>query len=410
MKHCITILLFLSCIQLQAQKRSLDFYITQAKQNSPLLTGYRNQIVANRLDSLLLLASLKPQVNFISNNNYAPVINGWGYDEAVTNGANISALVQAQKNFITPGYLAAQHRSISLQSRALLDTIKLSEQDLIRTIAEQYITAYGDMLTMDYSKDIYDLLKKEEEALKKLTQSSVYKQTDYLAFYVTMQQQELTYLQAQIQYNADYLTLNYLAGIVDTTTGRLEEPVLSDSLPHDLYGSVFYQRYMTDSLRIANEHLLIDYSYKPKIGIYADAGYMSSLAYTPYKNVGFSVGLNVTVPIYDGRQKALKHRKLDMEERTRLANKNFFLNQYQQQTAMLYRQLNATNTIVEKIKQQIDYTNTLIKADIKLLETGDIKLTDLIMAVNNYFNAQNLLRQNSVNKLRIINQINYWNR
>jgi hypothetical protein len=60
--------------------------------------------------------------------------------------------------------------------------MKLSEQDIVRTITEQYITAYGDMLTMDFNKDVYDLLTKEEIILKKLTQQSVYKQSDYLTF------------------------------------------------------------------------------------------------------------------------------------------------------------------------------------------------------------------------------------
>ena len=58
-------------------------------------------------------------------------------------------------------------------------------------------------------------------ALKKLTQASVYKQADYLAFYTTLQQQQFAILQSQIQYNTDYLTLNYLAGIVDTTIEQI---------------------------------------------------------------------------------------------------------------------------------------------------------------------------------------------
>ena len=47
----------------------------------------------------------------------------------------------------------------------------------------------------------------------------------------------------------------------------------------------------------------IDLSYKPKVSLYADAGYVSSLQYLPYKNFGASAGVNLTVPIYDGRQK-----------------------------------------------------------------------------------------------------------
>jgi outer membrane protein TolC len=410
MKYFLTLSIGLLPIFCLGQGRTLDEYIQLAKENSATLKSFQNQILSNRIDSQILKATTKTQLNFISNEMYAPVIKGWGYDEAITNIAQVSAMVQATKSFLSKGNLAAQYRAIALQNQALRDTLFLSIKDLVKTITEQYITAYGDQLTMDYSKELYELLKKEAEALKKLAQSNVIKQTDFLAFDITMQQQELTYLQAQIQYNADYLTLNYLAGIVDTTITRIEEPGLEDSLPHDFYSSVFYQRFVTDSLRIVNERKLVDYSYHPSFNAFSDAGFNSSMQNTPYKNIGFSFGVNIKKPIYDGRQKSLKYQKLDIEERTRLTNKNFFINQYNQQVAQLYIQLNATNQLFERIKQQVNYTKTLITAYEKLLETSDVKITDFVTAITNYLNAQNLYRQNIISRLKIINQINYWNR
>jgi outer membrane protein TolC len=410
MKYFLTLSIGLLPIFCLGQGRTLDEYIQLAKENSATLKSFQNQILSNRIDSQILKATTKTQLNFISNEMYAPVIKGWGYDEAITNIAQVSAMVQATKSFLSKGNLAAQYRAIALQNQALRDTLFLSVKDLVKTITEQYITAYGDQLTMDYSKELYELLKKEAEALKKLAQSNVIKQTDFLAFDITMQQQELTYLQAQIQYNADYLTLNYLAGIVDTTITRIEEPRLEDSLPHDFYSSVFYQRFVTDSLRIVNERKLIDYSYRPSFNAFSDAGFNSSMQNTPYKNIGFSFGVNIKKPIYDGRQKSLKYQKLDIEEQTRLSNKNFFINQYNQQVAQLYIQLNATNLLFERIKQQVNYTKTLITAYEKLLETSDVKITDFVTAITNYLNAQNSYRQNIISRLKIINQINYWNR
>jgi hypothetical protein len=394
-----------------AQTHDLEFYLQQARINSPVIKDYQNQVLSARLDSQILRASLKNQVNFISNNSYAPVIAGWGYDEVITNIANISALIQASRNFISKNNIASQLRSIALQSRALNDTILLSQKDIGRTITDQYITAYGDLLTMDYNKEVYDLLAKEEGILKKLTQQSVFKQTDYLSFYITMQQQELTWLQSQIQYNTDYLTLNYLSGIVDTSIQRITSPLLADSIRMtDFANSIFMQKFITDSLRLENEKILLDYQYKPKFGAYADGGFNSSLQITPYKNIGFSVGMSLVIPIYDGRQKQMKYSKLNLQERTRQNNKEYFMNQYMQQIAMLKQQLYSTALLEEKINEQIKYTNTLIKADNQLLETGDITMKDYILALNSYLNAKNLLTQNNIAKLRIASQINYWNR
>jgi len=410
MKYLVSVVLLLNTFLCAAQIRTLDFFLQQAAQNSPVLKDYQNQILISRIDSQLLRASLRTQVNFLSTNSIAPNIKGWGYDPAITNYANVSAIFQANRNFITANNIAAQLRTLDLQRRALLDTIQLSQRDLVRTITDQYITAYGDGLAVVFTKEVYDLMKGEEVMLKKLAEQSVFKQTDYLSFYVTMQQQELTYLQAQNQYAADYLTLNYLAGIADTTVQQLEKPGLQEVLQADLSASVFLRRFTTDSLRLAAEKEIINYQYKPRVGAYVDGGYNSSLQEAPYKNFGFSAGLSLVIPIYDGHQKGLKMAQVDIRERTRQTAKQYFLNQYNQQVAQLRQQLNGINLLVEKINKQIEYSHTLIVANNKLLQTGDITMRDYVIAINNYLSAQNLATLNNISRLRIVNEINYWNR
>jgi outer membrane protein TolC len=408
MKYLCMLSFLLGYLFCFGQNHTLDFFIQQAKQSNPTFRNYQNQVLSNKIDSQLLRAAQKTQVNFINNASYAPIIHGYGYDEVISNIANVNSLVQASNSYVGKNNLAAQYRTITLQNRSLLETMRLSEQDLVRTITEQYITAYGDLLVTTYNKEVYDLMKTEEEVLKKLTQASVYKQTDYLNFYVTMQQQELIYLQAQIQYNTDYLTLNYLAGIADTSIQQLQEPLLTDTVSADLYQSIFVQPFLTDSLRLVNEKILIDYLYKPRLGAYTDAGFTSSLQYTPYKNFGFSAGVSLVIPIYDGRQKQLKYSKIVLQEKSRLTNKDFFVNQYRQQIAVLQQQLSAINLLVNKIRQQISYAYTLVTANSKLLETGDITMKDYITAISNYLNAKNLLIQNNITRLKIVNQLNYW--
>lgn len=410
MKYLFTVLGILVTFCSIGQNNSLNYFIDQAQQNSPLIKDYNNQILSGKLDSLLLRASLKTQVNFISSNSYAPLIHGFGYDEAITNSANISAIVQANRNFFSANNIANQMAAIRLQSQALLDTISISQQDIRRAVTDQYIIAYGDQLIADFNLEIFNLLQKEDTALKKLTQASVYKQADYLAFYTTLQQQQFTYLQSQIQYNTDYLTLNYLAGIVDTTVKRISNPQLNDSMQFDFYHSVFYRRFTTDSLRLQTEKAIINYEYKPRLGAYTDAGYVSSLLDNPYKNFGISFGLSLAVPIYNAHQKQYRLRQVDLRERSRLTNKQFFVNQYQQQIAQLNQQLHASDLLVKTINEQIKYVKTLITANAKLLETGDIRISDYVLAITNYINARNLLNQNYINRLRIVNQINYWNR
>ena len=394
----------------RAQRNNLDYFVRQAIANSPLLKDYNNQVLSFVLDSQIIRAALKPQVNGISNNSYAPIVKGWGYDEVISNGQQISALIQVSKSFLSTKTIASQIASLQVQSQAIANNVKISEQDVVKTITDQYIVAYGEQLQLDYNNDINRLLKKEDSLLKILTQNNVYRQTDYLSFVVTVQQQLLTTSQLEVQYNFDYAALNYLAGIVDTVTARLEDPQLNSKAFGDFTTSIFYRQFVLDSLKLANDRMLIELTYRPKINAFADAGYNSSLTFQPYKNFGTSVGLNLTIPIYDGKQKKLQYSKIDLQERTRVYKRDFFIQQRNQQMLQLMQQLNPTNRLIDQIDRQIKYTETLITVNEKLLATGDIRLTDFILSLNNYFTAKNLVTQNYISRLKIINQLNYWSR
>ncbi len=392
----------------RAQEHSLDFFIGRAKANSPLLADYQNQVRAAAVDSALINASYKVQVNGISTDYYAPVINGFGYDNVITNGGQVSAQVQASKRFVSAGNLRAQYLGVRLQQQAIGNTAAISEKDLTKTITGQYITVYGDLVNLNFSKEILGLLQNEEVILKKLTTANTYRQSDYLTFYVTLQQQQLLVRQTDIQYKNDYATLNYLAGIVDTSVTTLAAPNLSlEPLP-EIQQTSFYRQYTLDSLTLLNQKTNIDYSYKPKVNVFADGGYNSSLMLDFYKNFGAGVGLNLSVPIYDGKQKRLKYQKIDIAERSRQQYKDFFLQQYSQQIAQLMQQLRATESLIADINDQIKYSGTLINVNQQLLATGEVRITDLILSTNTFLNARNLLNQNYINRMQIINQINYW--
>ena len=411
MKSCCTILFFISfAVTALAQKKQLDYYVGQAIANSPLLKDYKNQVQSSVYDSLLIKAAYKPQVTGSSFNAYAPVVKGYGYDAAITNGGNFNALIGVNKQLLNKKLTGAQFQNLQLQNQSLNNIVQITEQDLKRTITAQYITAYGDQQQINFNKEINTLLLKEEVILKKLTQGNVYKQVDYLSFLVTLQQQELLMKQLEIQFTNDAATLNYLSGIADTSFVVLQDPELSLTPLPDINGSVFLKKFEIDSLKLSNNKVLIASAYKPKINLFADAGFNSSLAYSPYKNFGTSFGISASIPIYDGKQKKLQYSKIAIAERTRNTYKEFFVKQYSQQIAQLNQQLKATNELIANINKQLKYVESLITVNEKLLQTGEVRITDYILALNNYINAKNLITQNTINRLQIINQVNYWNR
>jgi outer membrane protein TolC len=389
---------------------TLDFYLGHALQNSPLLKDYQNQLLVGQIDSQLIHASYQPQVNGNSTNIYAPLVHGYGYDQAISNGGDFTTVVAVTKTLVGQRHLDAQYQTIRLQNQGVSNAARISEQDLKRSVTAQYITTYGDLQQLGFNRDIYALLEKESALLKDLTEKNVYRQTDFLAFLVTLKQEALLLRQLEIQFRNDHGTLNYLCGIVDTAANFLTDPAIElQSLP-DISSSIFFRQFHLDSLKLRNDRSLIDFSYRPKANLYADGGWSSSLMYEPYKNFGVSFGITLSVPIYDGHQRKMQYSKLDIAERTRSGYREFFTSQYSQQLAQLSQQLNATEELIGQINDQVRYSQTLIEVNGKLLGTGDAKIADYILALSNYLNAKNLLTQNNITRLQIINQINYWNR
>ena len=400
----------LPATHIQAQSKSLDFFIAQGIQNSPLLKENANNILLNRIDSLRIRAFYKPQINGVSNNYFAPTVKGYGYDEVITNLRVFNEQVGATKLFVGKRNLNIQFNGIQLLNDSLVVAGKITEQDLKRTIIAAYIAAYGSWRQLFYNQEVYDLLTKEDVVLKKLTQASVYRQTDYLTFLVTLQQQHLAITQSRIQYQSNFATLNLLAGLYDTSVTPLDSPRIAVEQLPELAGSIFYRKFSVDSLLLKNAGQQLDYSYKPKLSATTDAGYVSSLLIAPYKNFGASVGLLLNIPIYDGNQRRLQHQKLDILEQTRQSYRNFYATQYRQQLAQLTQQLNYVQQVIGETGEQLKNVRTLIQVNQKLLATGDVRIADYVIAISNYLNAQSITTQNLVNQLQIITQINYFNR
>ncbi len=409
--QCLVVtILAMGCGSLSAQSKNLDYYIESGIQKSPLLNDLRNQSRSSAIDSMRIQAGYKPQVTGISNNQYAPSVKGWGYDDAITNGGSFSQLITVNKRLVGKENLENQYQAIQLLKESLAISGKVTEQDIRKAITNQYIVAYGLYLQYSFNKEVLELLGSEEVILKKLTERNIYRQTDYLSFLVTLQQQQLQLNQLKVQFQNEFASLNYLSGLQDTSFAVIPAPALSLMPPPGIEQTVFYEQFRIDSMKLKNSDAQIDFSYKPKLSLYADAGHVSTFAMDPYKNFGTSVGINLAIPIYDGRQKKMQHDKIAIAEQTRQQYQQFYKTQFDQQLLQLLQQLRSAQELIDQTATQIKYTRALIEANGKLLETGDARMPDYIIAIGNYLAARNSSTQNMIYKLQLINQINYWNR
>ncbi len=408
MKFILHFILLLSFFKSFSQEKDLSYFMDHAQKNSPLLIDYKNQIQSTKLDSLVNLAARKPQINANLFGNYAPILNNLGYDNTITNGQTFYGLVGFNQKLLSKNRINTQSQTYKLIREGLVLNKKIALKDLNKTIISQYISASATSDLIFYNQKIDRLLNEEAVILKKMAQNSIYKQTDYLLFSATVKQQDLILLGLKQQYQNDLGLLYYLSGETDTSFVHLKKPeiILRSELPLDK--SIFFKTFQTDSLKLKNQDKLIDNAYKPSISLLGDAGYMSTFANLPYKNFGLSLGFGISIPIYDGNQRDLQHQKTAIALATNLGYKSNFSKQYQQQLLILNQKLKQVSEIDQQLKSQVQISEALIEANKKLLLSGDAQITEFLLAISYSISIQNSISQNDINKLQLINEINYW--
>lgn len=393
------------------QSQGLNYYIEQGLQNSPLLKDYANQIQSASVDSTILNAQRKPQVNAISMVMVVPTYQDYGYDAGITNGGNYGAQVSVTQNVLNKKTYKPQYEAIRIQKQTLTNTSKLSEHDLKKSITDQYLTAYNSLKQVDYTKATLKLLNEEKDILKRLTEQGVYKQTDYLSFEIAIQSQEIQIKQSENQYKNDVRSLNVICGINDTAYHQLAPPDLKLESNADKSNSPFLKQFKLDSINIINQKSLAGIKYRPQFNWFADAGLLGSSPDPSllYKNFGTSFGFNFSMPLYDGKQKKLQYQKLSISESTRINYQSFFKNQYNQHIQQITIQLAENEQLTGQIQKQMTTAETLIRQSKQLLDAGTLSITDFIITIKNYIDIKNQLNQAQLTKLQLMSEYNYWN-
>jgi outer membrane protein TolC len=392
-----------------SQASNLEFFISQGLVHSPVLKEFNNQVGTNAIDSLLIRAGHKPQVSYNGLLYYAPVINGIGYSEAITNLSNISSLVYVTQRIFNQKTLENQYAKFGIQNQTLRISSKLTESELRKSITLQYLAACRVSNDISINRELLASSKDEESLLRQLVEKGLYKQVDYLSFMVQFRSQQLLLSNLEMQYQKEVTALHILCGIPDTSYEELELPHIALNSRVNTASSPLFTRFAVDSLKIQNEKSGIDQNYKPSINWFSDAGLLSNVPQEIYKNFGFSIGLSLSVPIYDGNQRKLNYEKLKIAENTRMNYADYFKQQFNQELQRLYSELNQTREIIPLAEQQIAFAESVLTRDRYLLNNGEISVTDYIIALNNYISVKRNMNQYQIKILEIIAEINYLN-
>ncbi|MCX6232112.1 MAG: TolC family protein [Bacteroidetes bacterium] len=391
-----------------SKAQSLEFYLSAGLQNSPLLKDLNNQIISNTIDSSIISAANKPQINLTSQAMYTPNGKNWGYDNAITNGGNYSALLTANQALFNRKNKKSEYRNISLSNESLQQNHKINEIDLKKSITAQYLTAYADYKQLQFNSNLLKLLQEEFAMFKPLVEKGIYLQIDYQNLLISINNQKIIIKQNNLQYQNELAVLNYICGISEASnTVELKNPDIRLQNYYSLENSPQMMLYRIDSLKNSNNRALIDINYHPKINAFADIGFNAITPGNIPNNFGNSIGLNFALPIYDGMQRKKQYNKIMLAENTRLNYQEFYKKQYNQQYNQLTEQLKLTDDVIDEVKSQLIEQQKLIDLYKIEIEKGLVRMMDFISAVNNYTATNSTLTQTEMMRLQIINLINY---
>ena len=389
------------------QEKNLQYFLDEGMMNSPMIKDLNNQSRMNSVDSLLVTASRKPSVKLNGLMMFAPIIHDYGYSEAITNNANLFSTVSVSQNIFNNKTVEAQYAKIGIENQGIRNTLQISTKDLKKSITDQYLITYGIFSDINLKKSLIKSSMDQQSLLKQLVENGVFRQSDYLTLLLEIQLEESDLNDLQIQYRKELSTLKLICGIRDTSNSNLEQPhiVLNTASTKD---SPFLRKFRIDSLQIMNEKAIIDRSYKPVVSWMSDAGLINNDPSLIYKNFGVSLGMTLTMPIYDGNQRVLNYRKLQYSEETRKNYEGYFKQQFDQQVIQLNEELSRTIAAIPKMKQQLSLGEKIVSEERLLLNSGGVSVTDLINAVKNLLSLKRSLNQYELKVMGIVNEINYW--
>ncbi len=392
---------------------SLNYFLQQAKLNAPILGENANLLKIGEIQKSIIIAqNTSLQVNATSevlvapyfNNNgkiiditTSPSSSAFGYDAGITNGGLYSAQINVTKNLFNQ----AATYNLLFQNKILNKTILLTSEEIthtiVKNITDAYILAYQLQLQEEFTKEILKDLEKRLQVVKLLVKHAVLMESDYLLLQLDIEGKKLELQQIQ---NNLTIAINQLYSLSGTLIGVIEKLEAPNFVNATNPLHFFYQKkFKNDSLQIVANQRVFENQYKPQVTAYANTGLNAIESPNIYRKFGASIGLRLTIPIYDGKQ-----RKYNVQQSVlKVENLKFYkgnakvqLNNNLQTIEQQIQALDKNMMLLDKQLEKQQYILEIYKG--KLVE-GQISIVDYLNVLQNY-------KLNAYTKLQM--QTNHW--
>lgn len=410
---------------IKAQNTTLDYYVSKAVQNSPLINENNNLSKVNLLEYQRLKAIYtKPQIGLTANYLFAPIIssdnnkttfepnssgatNYYGYDLGASNGGEYQALLNLTQPLFNGKKYKTATEQVNIETQINENNNKLTQHDIEKIVTDQYILCLQDNKQIHDAETTLNLLTDQQAILKKLVENSIYKQSDLILLNIEYQNYFSQLTTFKSNYHRDLLELNAICGIDDTALVQLQNSELI--LKNKESNSLFLESYRLDSLNLAAQQNVFELQYKPQLNLYANTGLFAFTIPDIPQRFGLSAGLSLTWPIVDGNQKKINRQKTILLEQNISFQKKYYENQNKIRVEKILYEIKSTESQLESLKSQLNNYNILLESYKKELSAGQISIIDFLTILRNKSSLTGEYNLLFLQKQSLINTYNYWN-
>jgi len=418
------ILLLFSGI-IYSQQRDLNYYLEQARQNSPLLQKNINDSKIIDLDLLQTERILKnPIINLESNLLFAPIIthttnsnrldlvsngsdNYTGYDLAISNGGQYQAFLTLKQPLLGKSNLKVYSQKSDISKKQNNNSTAMTIHEMEQLVSYQYILCIKSNVQIKNEKQLIAQLNDQLNVMQKLVNSAVYKQTDLLLLQIEKQNLEISNKAFEDDYKSNLYDLNLLCGIKDSSRVDIQESYLQ-MRPEISSQSMFLTSYKLDSLGIMADQSISELKYKPQLNLFANAG-LNAVYIPTFNRLGFSAGLTFSWNLYDGNQRKLEREKSNVSINTLQFEKSHFITQLEINKNKINSQINSLNERTVLIENQLKQYEKLYEAYQNELRQGLISVMDFKNLMKDITTKKQDFLLLKMEKQLLINSYNYWN-
>ena len=212
------------------QECSLYYYIETAKENSPLITDYRNQTEIEQAE-LKRLKAMYTHSRLELNGDYlfVPIVSKdggraafkwnarsatdyYGYDLGESSGSFHAGATWTQPLLGRSSYKIAQEQA-KINTDMANNRVRMEEHQLERSVTEQYLLCLLDKAQVDFTDSVGTVIDSRIGIVRKLVENGLSKQSDLKLLLIERDANAELNTAARQDYHTHLMDLNLLCGI-----------------------------------------------------------------------------------------------------------------------------------------------------------------------------------------------------